>query len=297
MPFSYGQATMCAHCSLTKIGELFTVCYEHFADIHTIKSIEWFETLECYLPLDELVTAMYKALPIDAKIFMCVEIAKDYGIELSGLDDYLDSYNIASRITVKWEQVLTMFTFKYYPSDYDSKRVCKVDNHFKRIGSSSAYYEHLNYEGNPQNNALEKQYVYDKWVLWSYETPILFISVSTDTEPTTDYAMHMNIHVNESAWNISKTTIRHINRFFDIVNRYYNWGYGLSYYQLKTVMLSNHMKFSGSWIDSKSDIEMHNYSSLKWCRVAYFKTTPNAFLEFLNNDDRYHAPYGRWLHD
>lgn len=170
-----------------------------------------------------------------------------------------------------------MFSFKFRPNDMASEYRVICGREFKRLDHCNAFVQHKA-TISIETNALHHTILYEKFVLWSYSTCILIVSVHTDE---TDNKINVNVYVNEDSWNCSQSTIRHVSRFLDRISKSLHLGYGLGYYPLKKVMNSVRMHF---FYDCPDRLEYHGYDNYQLdVPLTWYRCNTKEMLERLNN--------------
>ena len=141
-----------------------------------------------------------------------------------------------------------MFSFKFRPSEMASEYKVSVPNDFKRLGYTKAYYQKL-VSIDCDNNALGHTIVTNKYIMYSYATPIIYVVIHDDTDTNT---IRINVVLNEDSYRCSMATIHQLSRFLNELSYKYHLGAGLSYQGLKQEMQSIRMHFfydSCFWIE------------------------------------------------
>lgn len=146
-----------------------------------------------------------------------------------------------------------MFSFKFRPDKQANEYHVICDNDFKRLDHCMAYVQAR--AKISTDNALHHTILHETFVLWSYSTCILIVTVLTDE---TDCKIRINVSVNEESWNCSRSTIGHVSRFLRRLTSFYKLGYGLTYHHLKQVMNSTRMHF---FYDCPDWLEYHGYDN------------------------------------
>lgn len=144
-----------------------------------------------------------------------------------------------------------MFTFKYRPDPMACEHKVECNGAFQRLGYCNAYYEHKHSVS--FSNALQHEIETDKYMLWSYESAIIEVRVNRDY---TDRHMNVCVTLNEDVWRTSNSTIRHCSRFLQYITNKYDFGYGLTYHNLKHIMASTRMHF---FFDDREWIECYSH--------------------------------------